>query len=294
MSCLVCGAGAEVGALCRACAAEVPPCDGLIADHLRSQVPADDAVAWVVDGFGVPHAIATRTTIGRSQDGQLVILAASVSREHAELRASDGAWTLRDLGSRNGTRVDPTASATGAGATRIAARTAITGRAKIIVGDVALWFLPEVAHEPEANVSLATGSAAGAIVRYTLALPGGELCLIGGSEPTVGGALLHRIGDAPWAERSLAILQFQLLRALCVRAVEEASSPAAVRGCIATKQLARDLPFQSKYANEENVRQVVRRLREDLAEVGADGILAVAPGRGYYLACPVTAGADRR
>lgn len=280
--CLVCGAGAEVGSLCRACAAEIPPCDGLIADHLRSTVAPDDAVAWVVDGFGVPHALASRTGIGRSQDGQLVILAASVSREHAELRAADGAWTLRDLGSRNGTKVDTS---------RITARTPLTGRAKLTIGDVALWFLPEVAHEPEANVSLATGSAAGALVRYTLALPEGELCLVGGSDMVSGGALLHRKGDAPWAERSLAILQFQLLRALCVRAVEEASSPAAVRGCIATKQLARDLPFQSKYANEENVRQVVRRLREDLAEVGADGVLAVAPGRGYYLACAVNAGA---
>ena len=61
-----------------------------------------------------------------------------------------------------------------------------------------------------------------------------------------------------------------------------------MRGCVATKQLARDLPFQSKYANEENVRQVVRRLRAELREVGAEGILAVAPGRGYYLASPVS------
>jgi hypothetical protein len=61
-----------------------------------------------------------------------------------------------------------------------------------------------------------------------------------------------------------------------------------VRGCVQTKQLARDLPFQSKYANEENVRQVVRRLRAQLAELGVDSVLAVAPGRGYYLSCPVT------
>jgi DNA-binding response OmpR family regulator len=85
-------------------------------------------------------------------------------------------------------------------------------------------------------------------------------------------------------------LEFQLLRALCMRASADADSPAAVRGCIGTKQLARDLPFQSKYANEENVRQVVRRLRAQLAEVGADGVLAVVPGRGYYLTASVTAG----
>ena len=90
------------------------------------------------------------------------------------------------------------------------------------------------------------------------------------------------------AERSLAPLEFQLLRALCIRAHEESSSPSAIRGCVPTKQLVSELPFQSKYANQENVRQVVMRLRGALAEVGARGVLAVAPGRGYYLACPVS------
>jgi hypothetical protein len=35
----------------------------------------------------------------------------------------------------------------------------------------------------------------------------------------------------------------------------------------------------------------VLRLRGVLAEVGVGGLLAVAPGRGYYLASPVTVGA---
>ena len=59
-----------------------------------------------------------------------------------------------------------------------------------------------------------------------------------------------------------------------------------------TKQLVADLPFQSKYANQENVRQVVLRLRGVLAEVGAREVLAVAPGRGYYLACQVAVAID--
>jgi DNA-binding winged helix-turn-helix (wHTH) protein len=63
---------------------------------------------------------------------------------------------------------------------------------------------------------------------------------------------------------------------------------------VQTKQLARDLPFQSKWANEENVRQVVRRLRGALGELGVESVLAVAPGRGYYLSCPVTVVASAR
>jgi len=133
-------------------------------------------------------------------------------------------------------------------------------------------------------------------VRFMIQLPSSELCLVGGGDAAAGGALLSRAtGVESWTESALSPLEFQLLRTLCARATEESDSPAAVRGCVGTKQLARDLPFQSKYANEENVRQVVRRLRGALAPLGADAILAVVPGRGYYLSTTVTAGgSDRR
>ncbi len=173
-------------------------------------------------------------------------------------------------------------------------RVTLPERALLKLGDVALWFLAEVAMEPAGPPSLATGSVGG-LVRYNLTSASGELCVIGSSDATAGGSLLSRApGNDAWSERSLTVLELQLLRALCVRATEEAGSPSTVRGCVPTKQLARDLPFQSKYANEENVRQVVRRLRETLGAVGADGILAVAPGRGYYLTCAVSDGAPGR
>jgi len=276
-----------VGSLCRACALDVAPCEGLIPDHLRSTVTTTDADAWLVDGFGAAHAVASRTTIGRSQEGELVVLAASVSREHAELERTERSWQIRDLGSRNGTFVD---------GTRCQGRVTLPERSVLKIGDVALWFLAEVIHEPVAAPSMATGSAGGALVRFMIQRPDAELCIVGGGDTAAGGALLSRAaGSEAWSERALPPLEFQLLRALCARATEESDSPAAVRGCVGTKQLARDLPFQSKYANEENVRQVVRRLRGVLAEVGADGMLAVVPGRGYYLTSTVTVGgSDRR
>jgi len=281
MGCSCCGAAPEVGALCRRCAREVAPCDGLIPDHLRSTLDATAAVASLIDGFGGAHAVGARCRIGRSHDGDLVVLASSVSREHAELTRGDAGWTIRDLGSRNGTFVD---------GVRCQGRTPLPPRAIVKVGDVALWFLAEVREQLRAPV-MATGGAGGGVVRYQLVHGGAELCLVGGSDPAAGGALLSRpAGAETWSERGLAPLEFQLLRALCARAHGEAAAPSTVRGCVPTKQLARELPFQSKYANEENVRQVVRRLRGVLAEVGADGAVAVAPGRGYYLACGVTTG----
>ena len=71
--------------------------------------------------------------------GELVVLASSVTRNHAELREVDGAWTVRDLGSRNGTFVD---------SVRVQGRTPLPPRGLLKVGDVALWFLAEVMHEP--------------------------------------------------------------------------------------------------------------------------------------------------
>src|SRR5947209_8538114 len=134
-------------------------------------------------------------------------------------------------------------------------------------------------HEPLPPPSMATASAGGGLVRYQLAPGSIELCLVGTADAAAGGALLSRSAGADtWAERGLAPLEYQLLRALCARATEEANSPSAVRGCVQTRQLARDLPFQSKYANEENVRQVVRRLRGVLGELSVEAILAVAPG----------------
>jgi hypothetical protein len=281
MGCLCCGAAADVGALCRRCAREAAPCDGLIPDHLRSTIDASGAEAWLIDGFGGAHAIGAQCRIGRSHDGDLVVLASSVSREHAVLARSGAAWSVRDLGSRNGTTVD---------GVRCQGRTQLAPRALIKVGDVALWFVAGVRQAPPLAAVMATAGAGG-VVRYQFVHGGAELCLVGGGDPAVGGALLSRpIGEAAWAERHLPPLEFQLLRALCLRAQDEAEAPSAVRGCVPTRQLARDLPFQSKYANEENVRQVVRRLRGVLAEAGADGVLAVAPGRGYYLACGVTTG----
>lgn len=51
--------------------------------------------------------IETPITIGRAPDTGLFLDDVTVSRHHAELdRAGDGSWTLRDLGSLNGTYVN--------------------------------------------------------------------------------------------------------------------------------------------------------------------------------------------
>jgi hypothetical protein len=271
-----------IGALCRPCALQVAPCDGLIPDHLHSRVDDGAAAAWVVDGFGAMHALRSTSTVGRNLDGEVVILASSVSRAHAELRSTGTQWLVRDLGSRNGTFVD---------GVRCRGEAALPARAVVRLGDVSLWFLAQLVDDPPSlSLVTTTAGAGGGTVRYELTHPTAELCIFAADGATAGGALMWRAsaGDR-WSERGLAPLEFQLLRTLCAHARAEAASPSRVRGCVSTEQLVRELPFQSRYANQDNVRQIVMRLRSVLADVGARGVLAVAPRRGYYLACQVSA-----
>ena len=289
-SCPVCGAPPERGVLCATCAGRIPACDSLIPAHVSAR-STDRPSAWLVDCFGSPHGLGGDTSVvGRRPPADLLLLNASVSREHAELSIGDGgAWQVRDLGSRNGTFVD---------GLRVKARAALVDRTVVRFGDVAFLFLHGPLAMPAVGLrSLATGHAADSgAFRITLVGPERELCLVGeragGDEETaVGGALLHRAtGAADWHEVSLPPVEFHLLRALCTRAVEEADSPSRARGCVPTRQLARELPFQSRYANEENVRQAVRRLRATLSEIGAADLIEAQPGRGYHVTWSVRPG----
>ncbi len=281
--CPRCGDPPAIGVLCRSCAGAVPASEGLIPDHVSSRRAREEAAAWMIDAFGVPHAIGPgRTVIGRRPQADLVILSGSVSRDHAELHRVDGGWQLRDLGSRNGTTID---------GAKIAGRVPLGERASIRIGDVAFLFLGRPVPLPDpGDRSIETAHAGNGTFRFTLRGPQLDLCLLGteSSDAATGGALLYRGSDAgSWQELSLPPLEFQFLRSLCARAVADASSPSRSRGCVPTKQLAKELPFQSRFANEENVRQVVRRVRTTLTRIGADSLVEALPGRGYYVSWPV-------
>jgi len=56
---------------------------------------------------GTRHVLDTeRVTIGRQSDCTITIRDTNVSREHVQLRRRPNGWTLRDLGSTNGTKLN--------------------------------------------------------------------------------------------------------------------------------------------------------------------------------------------
>ena len=74
-----------------------------------SRLGADLEAAWErprIPVIALPASWATRVTIGRTNECDCVLTEPTVSRRHAELRREGERWLLRDLGSRNGTRVN--------------------------------------------------------------------------------------------------------------------------------------------------------------------------------------------
>lgn len=271
--CPRCGAAPVVGALCRDCADALPRCEGLLREHVRSRVI--EPAGWLVDRFGAAHALAARTSIGRRPDGDLVVLHRSVSRDHAELRRDERGWELRDLGSRNATRVDG----------KRVSRGPVRDRAIVVIGEVAFHFrswpieLPGVA-----TPSLATAAPA-RLGTFAVRQGAVELRVVA----TERGVTLLRRDGARWAEVSAPRLELELLRALCAHAAAQAGSPARTTTCLSTRHLAALIPFQTVAASEENVRQLVRRLRTTLDDAGLAGLVETVPGRGYYVAWQVEA-----
>ncbi len=271
-----------IGLLCVGCAAEVAPCSGLLHEHVSSPA-TPTADAGLVDGCGRAHPVrASGTRIGRKLAGELALLHGSVSREHVELaRAAEG-WHVRDRGSRNGTRID---------GKRVLGRAALVAPAVLAVGEVKLWFVEAV--PPVAGAAAGTATTHGVAMddlRFTLRREARELCVLVAGDGASGGAVLYREeASASWSEIGLSPLELHLLRILCHRAVVDADSPSPSRGCVPTRQLVQSLPFQSAYADEENVRQVVRRLRTALASVDFAGVVDGVQGRGYFVSWSVTA-----
>jgi len=125
--CLVCGIAAEPSdRFCASCGASLSlaneptgiiplPEPGDPADSLTSGL--DDlangtAVLVVHHGpmegvrFNVDSHVSNPVTIGRSTDSTIFLDDVTVSRQHAKLSFTDGAWTLEDAGSLNGTYVN--------------------------------------------------------------------------------------------------------------------------------------------------------------------------------------------
>lgn len=113
------------------------PSLGTLAPAMGNEAGPVLAVLFVRSGVGgVDRFPVRRTTaqLGRGPGNDVVLVAPSVSLEHAELRLRGGLWTLRDLGSTAGSLVDGVA---------VVERALLAPGSEVQLGEVRLAFDPQ-------------------------------------------------------------------------------------------------------------------------------------------------------
>lgn len=280
MSCAKCRSETATN-LCDECASELDTPVPFIAEQILSAA-ARPLQGALVDVWGRIHPLELRTTVGRTPMARGVsILHASVSRRHAELTLDDDGWSLTDLSSSNGTRVNDQP---------ITTPTRLEFGDRLAFGAVGLYFVEDDGR----RVSLDAGQLDSRTLR-----PDDEAKVVrlpdGPSETTNAGLprFPMRFVEAPagnggFVEAAghtiqLSITQYAMLRTLADRMLEQASTSALVRGFVPSAQLIADLPWDAVNPDENHLKQLIRRTRRTLDSVRLGGLIESRRGFGYRL-----------
>jgi hypothetical protein len=279
MICAVCEASTSTN-LCDECAIELDRPIPFVPEQVLS-VAVRPQPAFLVDVWGRVHPLEQRTAIGRQPSARgLSILHASVSRRHAELRADEAGWTIHDLESSNGTRVDDA---------EVSTARLVPGN-RVCFGAVAFYFVEDDGHRVALDASqveartLRSADAAkvpAAVLDVGDATHGGlarvEARLV--EAPAGGGGYFELAGR----RIQLSMTQYAMLVMLRDRMVEQHAISSLVRGFVPSGQLIADLPWEAVNPDENNLKQLVRRTRRALDAMQLGGLIESRRGFGYRL-----------
>lgn len=264
--CWMCDRVAGMGALCATHARALASCREITAEQVMAP-PVEAAQAWLIDQWGRPHPLGGPTAIGRAPEhAGVAILHPSVSAVHAQLEVEAGRWQVHDRGSLNGTSVN---------GRRVRAAPLAEGD-RLQVGDVTLYFSIRGRPEDEHHRAISGG---------TLPTPSRTIAFAATLEhqgqsielrQRAGGGIV-RLGDTTL---ELARLEFALLQGL-VEARQSRGDPELA--FLSSRDLAASLQFQSREADSDNVRELVRRVRKKMAAAGIDDLIESRQGAGYRI-----------
>lgn len=280
MTCPICQLHAStIGALCNGCAEDLNAPPSVSPEQLVS-TGADPTNAALIDAWGRTHRLDPVTTVGRTRQA-IRILEPSVSRLHADLARTGGAWFLRDLGSFNGTFVDGRR----VGAGRAGARGAhLTSRCMVRFGSVAVYFVADASElatrRPRRAISETRAPSEPGASEMTLEIPSERLpaLTIELHEATGGGGVIAVEGKPV----QLTIAQLELLRLLVDRMLAETGTDDEIRGFVSSGELVK-LSLDAPDPSFDNVRQLVRRVRRLLVKAGIGDLIESRHGLGYRL-----------
>jgi len=232
-------------------------------------------MAALIDLWGRPHRLDPRTLIGRQVDGQgLAVLEPSVSRHHAHLTLDNDEWTVRDLGSANGTFQDDKL---------IASPVAVHEGDRLRFGHIAFYFVEDVTRLPPPRLGRTMTATIrpvdGTMVVNEKTFPieplvedehtdvGLPVMSFKMHEPTGGGGGLIEVDGK---QVQLTTTQFELMALMIRRMAGELHQPELVRGFVRSSELIADLSWDTREPSENHVKQLVRRVRRALikSEIG--------------------------
>ncbi|HEX8109742.1 MAG TPA: FHA domain-containing protein [Kofleriaceae bacterium] len=265
---------AEVGVLCEECRDELSSPIKIMPEQIQLH-GAQPTMAALIDLWGRPHRLDPRTLIGRQVDGQgLAILEPSVSRHHAHVILDNDEWTVRDLGSANGTFLDDKL---------ISTPVAMHEGDRVRFGHIAFYIVEDVARLPPPRVGRILTATIKPVerraVRTAPTFPieplaeedhtdvGLPVMSFKMHEPTGGGGGLIEVDGK---QVQLTTTQFELMALMIKRMAGEHHQPELVRGFVRSSELIADLSWDTREPSENHVKQLVRRVRRALikSEIG--------------------------
>jgi pSer/pThr/pTyr-binding forkhead associated (FHA) protein len=276
---------AEIGVLCEECRDELESPIKISQEQILGRVQTPTQAA-LIDLWGRPHQLDARARIGRQLEaGGVAVLEPSVSRQHAELTFENGAWTIRDLGSANGTFIEDKL---------VEAPTTLQPGDRIRFGHIGFYLADDIGALPPPRTSrvitttikppMASSAPAKADdddafgeERTDVGLPEMRFRL---HEPTGGGGGLIEVDGK---QVQLTTTQFELMALMIKRMASEASQPEVVRGFVRSSELIADLSWDTREPSENHVKQLVRRVRRALVKSEIGDLIESRHRFGYRL-----------
>ena len=262
-----------MGVLCDDCCQELsaPP---TVSPEQIDHHAVDPTYAALVDVWGRIHRLDAPATIGRSQQS-LTILEPSVSRRHAEIQRIDSGWSVRDLGSSNGTFLDDVT---------VLGNCQLRPGAKLRFGDVSFYFLADTSALPQPSlrraISQTRAPSEPGEVADTLQIPVQRPATVTFKlyQTTGGGG----VAEVEGKRVQLSVAQLELVTLLVTRMLDEIDRAHDERGFVAATEMMK-LSLDSVVPSFDTVRQLVRRVRRAFLKSGIGDLIESRHGVGYRL-----------
>lgn len=267
MGCIVCGRDEPLETtLCSSCIQKLDTPQSMCAEQVYS-VSSEQCQCSLIDGWGRIHNIPNVATIGRELDeNDIIVLHKSVSRQHAQIVKKRDDWYVQDLKSTNGTFADQE---------KVLKTQRIEFDSVVKFGEVAFFFTEKKnAENPPRDSQL------GRTAPSSLFGPDKRLELFG---PKGSGGGIVRIDEDLI---TLSTSQFELVLVLAQRLSQDKNEPMAIRGFIRSAELIYEISWDTAHPSDDNVKQLIRRIRQSFARAGYENIIESRQGMGYRLKLP--------